>query len=187
MSGKSSVKKEKENRKTTTATGMKFRPKIEKVTVNIGVGEAGDRLKKAETVLQNITTHTPIQTLSKTTNKDWGIRERMPIGCKVTLRGKEAEQFLKDALQTRENKMADYSFDDQGNLSFGIPDHTLFKDQKYDPNIGIFGMDICITMQRAGYRIKRRRIGRKKIPQRHQVTKEETMDFFTKEFNVEVV
>jgi len=187
MSEKAAVKKQKKSGKITAKAKKKFSPKVEKVTVNIGVGEAGERLKKAETVLQNITNHTPIQTLSKTTNKDWGIRERMPIGCKVTIRGKEAEQFLKNALQTRENKMADYSFDDQGNLAFGIPDHTLFKDQKYDPNIGIFGMDICITMQRAGYRIKRRRIGRKKIPQRHQVTKEETIEFFTKQFNVEVV
>ncbi len=187
MSSKAPTKKQKKSRKTPDKAGMKFTPKIEKVTINIGVGEAGERLKKAETVLQKITSHKPIQTLSKTTNKDWSIRERMPIGCKVTLRGKDAEQFLKNALQTRENKMSDYSFDDQGNLSFGIPDHTLFKDQKYDPNIGIFGMDISITVQRAGYRIKRRRIGRKKIPQRHKVTKEETIEFFTKEFNVEVV
>ncbi len=164
-----------------------FSPKIEKITVNIGVGEAGERLNKAESVLEGITKNKPVRTLSRTTSKDWGLRERMPIGCKVTLRGKDAEAFLKDALQTRENKMADYSFDDEGNLSFGIPDHTLFKDQKYDPNIGIFGMDISITMEKTGYRVKRRRIGRRKIPHRHRVKKEETMNFFTETFNVEVV
>ena len=164
-----------------------FSPKIEKITVNIGVGEAGERLKKAETVLKGITKKKPVQTLSRTTNKDWGLRERMPIGCKVTLRGKDADTFLKDALQTIENKMADYSFDGEGNLSFGIPDHTLFKDQKYDPNIGIFGMDISITMEKAGYRVKRRLINRRKIPHRHRVKKDETMKFFTETFNVEVV
>ncbi len=164
-----------------------FSPKIEKITVNIGVGEAGERLNKAETVLKGIAKKKPVQTLSRTTNKDWGLRERMPIGCKVTLRGKDADAFLKDALQTRENKMAEYSFDDEGNLSFGIPDHTLFKDQKYDPNIGIFGMDISITMGKAGYRVKHRRINRRKIPHRHRVKKEETMKFFTEAFNVEVV
>ena len=164
-----------------------FEPRIEKVTINIGVGEAGEQLKKAETVLKNITGHKPVETLSKTTNKDWGIRKRMPIGCKVTLRGKDADIFLKDALVTRDYKMADYSFDDEGNLSFGIPDHTLFKTQKYDPNIGIFGMDVCITMQKPGYRVKYRRIGARKIPHRHRVKKEETMKFFSKTFNVEVV
>ncbi len=183
--------KKKQTKKTTKLDSEKkkglFSPRIEKVTINIGVGEAGERLKKAETVLQNITGHKPIETLSKTTNKDWGIRKQMPIGCKVTLRGKDANEFLKDALNTRENKMADYSFDDQGNLSFGIPDHTLFKSQKYDPNIGIFGMDISISMEKPGYRIKRRRIARRKIPHRYMVAKEETMKFFSDTFNVEVI
>lgn len=184
MSDKKKTVTKKEDTKIKQTS---FTPKIEKVTVNIGVGEAGERLAKAETVLNGITKHKPIKTLSRTTNKDWGIRERMPIGCKVTLRGADAESFLKDALQTRENKMADYSFDDEGNLSFGIPDHTLFKDQKYDPNIGIFGMDISITMEKSGYRVKRRRTSRRKIPHRHRVKKEETMQFFTEKFNVEVV
>jgi large subunit ribosomal protein L5 len=164
-----------------------FSPKIEKITINIGVGEAGERLKKAEIVLQNITKHKPVQTLSKTTNKDWSIREQMPIGCKVTLRGKEALEFLKEALNTRQNKMSDYSFDNQGNLAFGIPDHTTFKSQKYDPSIGIFGMDICITMQKPGYRVKNRRIAPRKIPSRHKVKREETMKFFSEKFNVEVI
>ena len=164
-----------------------FAPRIEKVTINIGVGESGERLEKARTVLNSITDHKPIETLSRTTNKDWGIRKRMPIGCKVTLRGKDANNFLKEALSTRENKMADYSFDDEGNLSFGIPDHTLFKSQKYDPNIGIFGMDVCITMQKPGYRIKRRRIATRKMPHRHRVKKEESIKFFSETFNMEVI
>ncbi|UCH71948.1 MAG: 50S ribosomal protein L5 [Thermoplasmatales archaeon] len=164
-----------------------FPTKIEKITVNIGVGESGERLNKAELVLKSITGQKPVQTLSKTTNKDWGLRKRMPIGCKVTIRGKDAEDFLKEALNTRENKMADYSFDNEGNISFGIPDHTLFKNQKYDPNIGIFGMDICITMKRDGYRIKYRRISAKKIPKRHRVKPKETMEFFSEKFNVEVI
>jgi large subunit ribosomal protein L5 len=191
--------KEKGIKKKTTKTTAKktkldpkkkkalFYPRIEKVTINIGVGEAGERLKKAETVLKSITGHKPVETLSNTTNKDWAIRKQMPIGCKVTLRGKDAHDFIKEALNTRENKMADYSFDEQGNLSFGIPDHTLFKSQKYDPNIGIFGMDISITMEKPGYRIKRRRIARRKIPHRYRVQKEETMKFFTDSFNVEVI
>ena len=187
---KTTTKKKPTAKKTKLDSEKKktlFSPKIEKVTINIGVGEAGERLKKAETVLQSITGHKPIETLSNTTNKDWAIRKQMPIGCKVTLRGKDAHDFLKEALNTRENKMADYSFDEQGNLSFGIPDHTLFKSQKYDPNIGIFGMDISITMEKPGYRIKRRRIARRKIPHRYRVQKEETVKFFTDTFNVEVI
>jgi len=189
-----SAAKAKKSKKKLTSDSNKtqkkkelFTPIIEKVTINIGVGEAGERLNKAEKVLENITKHKPIQTLSKTTNKDLGIRKRMPIGCKVTLRGKDSIEFLKEAFITRENKIADYSFDDQGNISFGIPDHTLFKSQKYDPNIGIFGMDVCITMKRQGYRIKHRRIAPSKIPTRHKVKKEETMNFFSDKFNIEVI
>ncbi|RLF36778.1 MAG: 50S ribosomal protein L5 [Thermoplasmata archaeon] len=164
-----------------------LKPRIAKVTVNIGVGEAGERLHKAETVLKNLTGQKPVQTLSKTTNKDWGIRKGMPIGCKVTLRGEKAERFLVEALKTRNNKIADYSFDDEGNFSFGVPDHTLFKDQKYDPDIGIFGMDICVTLERSGYRVKHRRISRRKIPHRHRVTREESIAFISEKYNVEVV
>ncbi|MEF8878913.1 MAG: 50S ribosomal protein L5 [Candidatus Thermoplasmatota archaeon] len=170
-----------------TKKNKQFGPQIEKVTVNIGVGEAGGRLKKAEQVLESVTNQKPIQTYSKITNKDFGVRKGMPIGCKVTLRGEKAHNFLKKALGTRENKIADYSFDDQGNVSFGIPDHTMFEDQKYDPNIGIFGMDVCVTMEKPGYRVKRRRIQSRKIPSHHQITPEETMGFFSEQYNVEVV
>ena len=162
-------------------------PQIQKVTVNIGVGEAGERLRKAESVLENITYHKPVQTLSTITNRELGLQKRMPIGCKVTLRGDEARDFLKKAWDTRENRIADYAFDEQGNLSFGIPDHTLFKDQKYNPDIGIFGMDVCITIEKPGYRIKKRRIQQRKIPHTHQVSKEEAMSFISKTFNVEVI
>ena len=164
-----------------------FLPRIEKVTINIGVGEAGERLNKAESVLKSLTAHKPIVTLSKTTSKDWAIRKDMPIGCKVTLRGNVANEFLKEALTTRENKIADYSFDNEGNVSFGIPDHTVFKNQKYDPNIGIFGMDISVTIERPGYRVKRRRIAKRVIPHKHRVTKDETMRYISEKFNVEVI
>jgi len=194
---KPATKKETTTKKTPTKTKKPkinseekqkiFAPTIEKVTVNIGVGEAGERLKKAEALLQKLTGHKPVETLSKITSKDWGLRKRMPIGCKVTIRGKDAHSFLKEALETRENKIADYSFDDEGNLSFGIPDHTLFKTQKYDPNVGIFGMDICITMRKLGYRIKHRRIQKRKIPGRHKVKKDETVKFFSDTFKVEVI
>ena len=179
--------KTSKSKKNTADRQKIFAPQIEKVTINIGVGEAGERLKKAESVITSLTDRKPVQTLSKTTNKDWSLRKRMPIGCKVTLRGKKADEFLKEALLTRENKMADYAFDEQGNISFGIPDHTLFKSQKYDPNIGIFGMDVCVTMKKPGYRVKRRRIQQRHIPHRHQVQKEETKKFFSETFNVEVI
>jgi large subunit ribosomal protein L5 len=72
-------------------------------------------------------------------------------------------------------------------MSFGIPDHTLFKDQKYNPDIGIFGMDVCITMEKPGYRIKRRRVQRRKIHHKHQTDRLETKQFFADTFKLEVI
>ncbi|MEF8848020.1 MAG: 50S ribosomal protein L5 [Candidatus Thermoplasmatota archaeon] len=178
---KKNNKKKKAKRKTI------FSPEIEKVTVNIGVGEAGEKLRKAEKVIQKVTKQKPVRTLSKINNKELGVRKGLPIGCKVTLRDKKAENFLKKALETRNKKIADYSFDDQGNVSFGVPDYTLFEDQKYDPEIGIFGLDVCVTMKRPGYRIKKRRIQKKKIPERHQIKPEDTMKYFSEELDVEVI
>ena len=93
---------------------------VEKVVVNIGVGEAGERLVKAEKVLEMVTGQTPVETISKTVNRDLGIRVGMPLGCKVTLRGEAAEDFIRKALVIREMRVPEYSFDKEGNMSFGI-------------------------------------------------------------------
>ena len=102
--------------KKATIPNPMMLPHIEKVTINIGVGEAGERLEKAETVLEDITKHKPVQTLSKTVSKDLALRKRMPIGCKVTLRGTDAKTFLKQAFETRENKIGEYAFDHQRHI-----------------------------------------------------------------------
>jgi large subunit ribosomal protein L5 len=163
------------------------RPYIEKVVVNIGVGEAGERLIKAQKVIEMVTGQKPKQTFSKVTNRDFGIREGQPIGCIVTLRGEKANDFLKRALLIRENRIASYSFDREGNLSFGIPDYTDFSGMKYDPEIGIFGMDISVSIQRPGKRVARRRIMRRSIPHNHRMTRVEAMNFMKEIFNVEVI
>jgi large subunit ribosomal protein L5 len=161
--------------------------KLEKVVVNIGVGEGGERLQKAEKVLSMITGQKPLITRARVTNRDLGVRRGMSIGVKVTLRGKKAEDFLKRAFWIRDNKIADYSFDKYGNFSFGITDHTDFEGMKYDPNIGIFGMDVCAVLTRAGKRVEYRKRARSKVAEKHRVTKEEAMKFLKEKFNVEIV
>ncbi|TFG57211.1 MAG: 50S ribosomal protein L5 [Methanomassiliicoccus sp.] len=163
------------------------KPRIEKVAVNIGVGESGERLVKAQKVLEMVTTQKSKQTFSKVTNRDFGIREGQPIGCIVTLRGEKAMDFLKRAFTIRENRIASYSFDQEGNLSFGIPDYTDFSGLKYDPEIGIFGMDVSVSIQRPGKRIARRRVMRRKVPKNHRMTRAEAMNFMKEIFNIEVI
>ena len=160
---------------------------VYKVVVNIGVGEAGERLVKAEKVLQMLTGQKPVRTQSRMTNRDFNIRKHMPLGVKVTLRGEKAVDFVKRALWTKEYRIAEYSFDPEGNFSFGIKDHTSFEGVKYDPEIGVFGMDISVVLRRSGYRISQRRMQNRKIPARHRISREEGIDFAQKEFNAVII
>lgn len=160
---------------------------LEKAVINIGVGDAGERLLKAEKVLQMVTGRKPIRTIAKTTNRDLGIRKGMQIGCKVTLRGKDASEFVKKAFWVRENRIAGYSFDPQGNFSFGIQDYTDFPGMKYDPEIGIFGLDVSAALARPGRRVQKRTILRASVPKYHRITRREGIEFVKKQFGVEVV
>ncbi|MBA3044728.1 MAG: 50S ribosomal protein L5 [Candidatus Thermoplasmatota archaeon] len=161
--------------------------RVQKVVVNIGVGEAGENLEKAEKVLGMLTKRTPVRTLSKTTNREWGIRAGMPIGCRVTLRGQDADDFIVKAFWVKENRIANYSFDQEGNFSFGIPDYTDFEGMRYDPQIGILGMDVCVTLTRPGKRIALRNISPRKLPPKQRITKDEGISFVVNKFKVEVM
>ena len=97
--------------------------KISKATVNIGVGESGEKLTRALTLLENFTEQKPVKTFSKVTNPEFGIRKRQPIACKVTLRGEKADRVIKMVLDGINNKIKPTQFDAQGNLSFGIREH----------------------------------------------------------------
>lgn len=160
--------------------------KIAKATVNIGVGESGERLARAEQLIINITDQKPVRTISKVTNPEFGIRRGQPIACKVTLRNERAEKAVKMVLDGIGNRLKASQFDKQGNVSFGIEEHIDIPGMRYDPDIGIFGMNVAVTFEKPGYRIKRRRIQHKKVPSKHQVTKEETMEFMKKEFQVNI-
>ncbi|MEN6551695.1 MAG: 50S ribosomal protein L5 [Methanobacterium sp.] len=161
--------------------------KIAKATVNIGVGESGERLARAEKLLSNITGQQPVRTYSKVTNPEFGIRKGQPIACKVTLRGEKADKAIKMVLEGIERRIRATQFDAQGNLSFGIHEHIDIPGMRYDPDIGIFGMDVSITFEKPGYRINRRKIQRRKVPDKHKVTKEDSIKFMEENFQVKIL
>ncbi len=161
-------------------------PRLIKCVVNIGVGEGGEKLRKAFDVLEMLTGQIPAETIAETTNAEFGIREGQPIGCKVTLRGERAYDFLKKAFWVKENRLPIKCFDDHGNINFGIGDYTDFEEASYDPNIGVFGMDISIVIGRKGLRVNKRKNQKKTIPEEHKMTKEEAIEFMEKEFDLEV-
>jgi len=160
---------------------------IDKVVVNIGVGEAGEKLVKGQRVLELVTKRKSVQTRSHRSVRDWGVRKNMPIGAVVTLRGKAAEDFLKEAFEIRNKRLPAYSFDLRGNFSFGIPDYTDFKGMKYDPEIGVFGMDVSVSLRRPGWRVARRAVAPRRIPRRHRISRDEGIRFLQDRFGVEVV
>jgi len=161
--------------------------RIEKVVVNMAVGTSGEKLEKAVKVLESLTGQKPSRRKAKRTIREFGIRKGENIACVVTLRKEKAIEFLHRALAAVGNRIKASSFDDHGNVSFGIKEHIDIPGTKYDPNIGIFGMDVCISFEKPGYRVKRRRIKKSKVGKAHKVTKYEAMEYLKREFGVEIV
>ncbi|MET1124738.1 MAG: 50S ribosomal protein L5 [Archaeoglobaceae archaeon] len=158
---------------------------LDKVVVNIGVGQSGERHQRAVKLAEILFGQKPAVTHAKKTIKNFGIRKGEPIGVKVTLRGEKAMKFLLDALKVKEMKLSAKSIN-AGNFSFGIAEHIDLPGVEYDPDIGIFGMDVCVTLRRRGYRVAERRRCRSKVGSKHRITKEETIEWL-RNLGVEVV
>ncbi len=161
--------------------------RIEKVVVHISVGSDWERLQKAVKLLEYLTGQKPVIRRAKKTIKAFGISRKQPISTMVTLRGERAVEFLKRALQAVDMKLKSSSFDELGNISFGIKEHLMIPGVKYDPNIGVFGMDVNVHLVKPGYRVKLRRYRRSKLGKKNLVTKDEAIEFMRRRFNVEVV
>ncbi|MBU7026861.1 MAG: 50S ribosomal protein L5 [Theionarchaea archaeon] len=162
------------------------RPRIEKVVINMGIGESGEKLEKAEKLLQQLTNQKPVRTKAKRTNRDFGIRKGEPIGVKVTLRREKAHTFLERALDAVEKTLHQRNFDSKGNFAFGIGEHIDLPGVKYDPKVGIFGMDVAVTLERAGYRIKRRKKEKRPVHHRDYISKEEAISFVEETYGVRI-
>ena len=161
--------------------------RIEKVTLNIGAGKEQSRLDKGIILLKSITGIEPIKTYTNKRIPEWGLRPGLPIGCKLTLRKNKAIELLKRFFEAKDNSLKISQLDNNGNISFGIHEYIDIPGIKYDPKIGIMGLEVCITLGRQGYRIKRRRIARRKISNKHIIKKEEAIEYIKKNFNVNVV
>ncbi|MBI2530255.1 MAG: 50S ribosomal protein L5 [Candidatus Diapherotrites archaeon] len=160
--------------------------RVAKIVVNMGVGQTGEELKKAMTILEKITNSKPVQTLCKIKQPTWNIREGLPIGTKVTLRGEKAIEFLKTAFLAKEKALEAGNFDERGNFGFGIAEHIDMPNAKYDPKLGIRGFDVLVALERAGYRIKRRKRGKHRVTKNHIIAKNEAIEFIKNNFGVEI-
>jgi len=161
------------------------RIRIEKVTINTGAGEPGSKLEKSKKMMEAITGKKVVIT---TTHKrtTFGMAKGRPIGVKITLRGEEAREMLLRLLKAVDNKLKASQFDRNGNFSFGISEYIHIPGMRYDPDIGILGVDVCVTLERPGFRVKRRKIRPGKIGKSHRITPEEAMDWARKELGVTI-
>ena len=158
-----------------------------KVILNMGVGKSGEPIEIGKKALEQITGKKPNARNAKKSQRDWGIRKGEPIGIAVTVRGNDAAELLKRLLKAKDNQVEKKIFDNEGNLSFGLKEHIDIPEIKYDPKIGILGLDVSVSLTRPGFNIKLRSKRKAKVGKHHRITKNDAIKFLTEEFGVEVV
>jgi len=158
--------------------------RITKLTLNVGAGKSEDVLKKSIKLLKKIAPVEPVKTLAKKRIPGWGLRPGLAIGCKSTIR-RGTEELLRRLLVAKENTLSVKNFDAQGNFSFGIPEYIDIEGLEYDPDLKILGLEVAVTLERAGTRIKNRKIKSSPIGKNHKISKEQAIEF-VKSLGVEV-
>ena len=159
---------------------------LEKVVLNMGVGKSGDAIDIARRALEQISGKKPSTRSAKETQREWGVRKGEPIGVAVTIRGNDAIALLKRLLESKGNTVKGKAFDNFGNYSFGINEHIDIPGVKYDPQIGILGLGISITLTRPGYSIRKRSKHKASVGKAHVITNQEAKDYLTNEYGVTI-
>ena len=157
--------------------------KMKDVTLNCGA--TGEKLDRSFRLLKLISGAEPKKVASTKRIPGFNVNPGLEVGCKVTLKGKKAEELLKRLFESINFKLDEKKFGN-GTLNFGIEEYLTISGLQFQRDIGILGFSIAIRLTRAGLTIDERKIKRGRIPKRHKITKEETMDFFRKKFNIEI-
>lgn len=161
--------------------------RIEKIVLNIGTGGAGEKLEKGMKLLEKIAGRKPVETKAKKRIPTWGVRPGLSVGTKVTLRGKYSNELLKRLLEGINNTLSPTNFDNKGSISFGIPEYIDIPGVEYMSDVGIIGLEVSVTLERRGFRVKERRYQTRKIGEKHNITKEDATEFMKSKFNTNIL
>ena len=156
--------------------------RIRKLCLNICVGESGDRLTRAAKVLESLTGQTPVFSKARYTVRSFGIRRNEKIAVHCTVRGAKAEEILERGLKVLEYELRRENFSANGNFGFGVQEH-IDLGIKYDPSIGIYGMDFYVVLGRPGMNVRHRRKKTGRVGTSHQLVKEDAMKWFQTKFD----
>jgi len=154
---------------------------IEKLVINVCVGESGDKLTKACKVLEDLTGQKPVTSKARYTIRSFGIKRGEKISCHVTVRGDKAGEILDKALKVKEYELRRKMFSATGNFGFGIQEH-IDLGIRYDPYTGIFGMDFYCVLKRAGSRVALRKRAGSSVGSTHLVSKEDAQNWFVQKY-----
>lgn len=160
---------------------------ISKVVINIGTGSNDALQVSAKRLIETITSRKPADEISRTRNPSFKIAKGQKIGAFVTVRGDDAKKLIKRLFEAVDNKIK-YDSISTNSLSFGIPEYIDITGVKYDPKVGMMGMNVNVSFKRKGTRVALRKLHNAKIPPKHrQVPPDEIVDYIKKEFNVSAI
>ena len=157
---------------------------VDKITLNFGAGKDQKQLDKGVVLLKQLTGIEPVRTITNKRIPTWGLRPGLPVGAKVTLRGPAAVDMCRRLLSARDFKLRQSNIDQNGNVSFGLKEYIDIPGAKYDPTIGIIGLECTLTLKRPGYRVRDRKLRKASISHRHRLSQSDATSFMKSTFNI---